>query len=201
MSQMGGWAILDYGLHFAADPTDYLRLGYASSLSSWALVNSGTKESGYGYWFPSPNNDGATGGGFMPEPLGRAWIGKTDDARRVVLQRRRGRRLLRARCGRTRRSSRAIRSSASIAYGGVLTRDGGMRSSVIPRDGLRVRFHVIRGDQRLHLELDHDGYAKEQPIVVADDLSRIQFTLENRTGGAHTTGLSIAGLPAGQGTR
>ena len=47
------------------------------------------------------------------------------------------------------------------------------------------------------MELDHDGFAKEQPIVVADDLSRIQFMLENRTGGAHQTGLSISGLPAG----
>src|SRR5262249_3699120 len=56
MSQMGGWSILDYGLNFAKDPTDYLRLGYASSLSSWALVNSGTEQSGYGYWFPSPPN-------------------------------------------------------------------------------------------------------------------------------------------------
>ena len=76
MSQLGGWSILDYGLNFAADPADYLRLGYASSLSSWALVNSGTEASGYGYWFPGKNNDGATGGGFMPEPMGRAWIGK-----------------------------------------------------------------------------------------------------------------------------
>ena len=49
----------------------------ASSLSSWALVNSGTKASGYGYWFPGEHNDGATGGGFMPEATGRAWIGKT----------------------------------------------------------------------------------------------------------------------------
>src|SRR6185436_14454279 len=63
---------------------------------------------------------------------------------------------------------------------------------------LRVRFHVMRGDQRAHLELDHDGFAKEQPIVVAEDLSRIQFTLENRTGGAHITGLTIAGLPPGE---
>jgi hypothetical protein len=31
-----------------------------------------------------------------------------------------------------------------------------------------VRFHVIRGDQRVHLTLDHDGFAKEQPIVVAE---------------------------------
>ncbi|HOV83167.1 MAG TPA: DUF5695 domain-containing protein, partial [Methanothrix sp.] len=29
---------------------DYLRLGYASYLSSWALVNSGRAETGYGYW-------------------------------------------------------------------------------------------------------------------------------------------------------
>ena len=112
MSQMGGWAILDYGLHFAADPTDYLRLGYASSLSSWALVNSGTQESGYGYWFPSTNNDGADrrrvhAGAARPRVDRQA-----DGARRVVLQRRGRRRLLPARSGRTPRSSRAIRRSA-----------------------------------------------------------------------------------------
>jgi hypothetical protein len=196
MSQMGGWSILDYGLNAAADPTEYLRLGYASSLSSWALVNSGTKESGYGAWFPSPGNDGATGGGFMPEAIGRAWIGK---------EMRRGAWYYSAEedvgyCA-------AIRTHATVvtrdpifgefAYGGVLAR-AGTSVSVIPRDGLRVRFHVIRGDQRLHLELDHDGFAKEQPVVVSDDLSRIQFTVENRTGGAHTTGLSIEGLPLGE---
>ncbi|HET7221203.1 MAG TPA: hypothetical protein VFJ02_24275, partial [Vicinamibacterales bacterium] len=76
MSQMGGWSILDYALRFATDPTDYLRLGYASSLSSWALVNSGTPETNYGYWFPGKANDGAAGGGFMPDAIGRAWIGK-----------------------------------------------------------------------------------------------------------------------------
>ena len=195
MSQMGGWSILDYGLHFAADPTDYLRLGYASSLSSWALVNSGTAESGYGYWFPSKANDGAAGGGFMPDPMGRAWIGK---------EMRRGAWYYSAEedVG----YAGALRSNATIvardpifgefAYDGVLTRDG--RSiKVLSRDGLRVRFHVIRDQQRLHLVLDHDAFAKDQPIVVADDLSRVAFTLENRTGRAHDTGLSLAGLPAG----
>ena len=195
MSQMGGWSILDYALHFAKDPTDHLRLGYASSLSSWALVNSGDAESGYGSWFPSRNNDGAAGGGFMPEAIGRAWIGKQVargawhySAEEDVSY-----------CA-------AIRTHATIvtkdpvfgefAYGGVLTRNGGA-VSVIPRDGLRVRFHVVRGEQRLHLALDHDGFAKEQPIVVSDSLDRIEFVLENRTGGAHTTGLSISGLPEG----
>jgi hypothetical protein len=204
MSQMGGWAILDHGLHFARDPTDYLRLGYAASLSSWALVNSGpstslgagTQQGGPGYWFPSPNNDGATGGGFMPEPLGRAWIGKTMargawyySAEEDV-----------GYCAAIRTHATILAQDpifGDVAYGGEVTRDG-KTFKVIPRDGLRVRFHVVRGDMRVHLILDHDGFAKEQPIVVAEDLSRIQFTLENRTGGAHTTGLSIAGLPAGE---
>jgi hypothetical protein len=196
MSQMGGWSILDYGLHFARDPTEYLRLGYASSLSSWALVNSGPQARGFGYWFPSENNDGATGGGFMPEPLGRAWIGKsmTRGAWYYSAEEDVG-------------YCAAIRTHATIlaqdpifgdvAYGGELTRVGKV-FKVIPRDGLRVRFHVVRGAQRAHLILDHDGFAREQPIVVAEDLSRIEFLLENRTGGAHTTGLSIAGLPAGE---
>ena len=195
MSQMGGWSILDYALNFATDPAEYLRLGYASSLSSWALVNSGTAESGYGYWFPSPNNDGAAGGGFMPEASGRAWIGKqvTRGAWHYSAEEDVGY------CG-------ALRAHATIltkdprfgefAYGGVSTRTASA-VSVIPRDGLRVRFHVVRDDQRLHLELDHDGFAKEQPIVVSDALDRIQFVVENRTGRTHETGLSIGGLPAG----
>jgi len=196
MSQMGGWSILDHGLNFAKDPTDYLRLGYASSLSSWALVNSGTEHTGYGYWFPGRNNDGATGGGFIPEAMGRGWIGK---------QMPRGAWYYSAEedvgyCAALRTHATIVARDpifGEIAYGGVLTRnESSIR--VIPRDGLRVRFHVIRDGQRLHMVLDHDGFAKEQPVVVADDLSRIQFTLENRAGRAHETGLSIAGLSAGE---
>ena len=132
----------------------------------------------------------------MPEPLGRAWIGK---------QMTRGAWFYSAEedvgyCAALRTHATILARDpifGDIAYGGAATRDG-QTFKVVPRDGLRVRFHVMRGDQRLHLELDHDGFAKDQPIVVNDDLSRIAFTLENRTGGAHTTGLSIAGLPAGQ---
>src|ERR1700679_392167 len=50
---------------------------FASAMSAWCLVNSGTAESGYGYWYPAKANDGATGGGFIPEAWGRGWIGKT----------------------------------------------------------------------------------------------------------------------------
>jgi uncharacterized protein DUF5695 len=195
MSPMGGWSILDHGLHFARDPTDYLRLGYASSLSAWALVNSGDAGSGHGYWFPSPRNDGAAGGGFVPEAMGRGWIGKAMprgawhySAEEDV-----------GYCAALRSHATVVARDpvfGELAYGGVLTRqDRGI--AVIPRDGLRVRFHVIRDQQRLHLVLDHDGFARERPIRVSDDLSLVELTLENRTGPAHSTGLTVAGLPAG----
>jgi hypothetical protein len=128
----------------------------------------------------------------MPEALGRAWIGKTMtrgawhySAEEDV-----------GYCAAIRTHATIVTRDpvlGEIAYGGILTR-AGAAVSVIPRDGLRVRFHVIRDAQRVHLELDHDGFAREQPIVVADDLSRIDFAVENRTGGAHTTRLSIEGL-------
>ena len=81
MAQMGGWAIQDYALNFAVDPVPYLRLGYASYLSSWALMNSGTAESNYGYWFPGKENDGGAGGGFEPRPWGVAWLGNKEMGR------------------------------------------------------------------------------------------------------------------------
>ena len=147
MSQLGGWSILDYALHFAEDPTDSLRLGYASSLSSWALVNSGTEASGYGQWFPGRNNDGATGGGFMPDAIGRGWIGKEVSrgawyysAEQDVSY-----------CGALRTHATIVtrdRVFGEYAYGGELTRKADT-VSVIPRDGLRTRLHVIRDDQRL----------------------------------------------------
>jgi hypothetical protein len=195
MSQMGGWSILDYALHFAKEPSSYLQLGYASSLSSWALVNSGTADSGYGYWFPGRNNDGATGGGFMPEVNGRAWIGKpvSRGAWHYSAEEDVGY------CGALRTHATIVTTDprfGEFAYGGVLTRTA-RNISVLPRDGLRVRFHVIRGDQRLHMELDHDGFAKEQAVVVSDSLDRIRFVVENRSGRGHETGLAIAGLPPG----
>jgi len=196
MSHLGGWGVLDHGLYFADNPTNYLRLGYASSLSAWSLVNSGTEESGYGYWYPDEENDGATGGGFVPEAWGRGWIGKQmprgawyysaeEDVGYVG----------------------ALRTHATIlthdplfgdtVYGGLLERKKDA-IEVISRDGLRSRFHVIRYGQRFHMILERDGFAREKPIVVSDNLHRIAFTLENRSGGAHESALTLAGLPEGK---
>ncbi len=195
MSHLGGWGVLDWGLHFSDKPADYLRLGYASALSAWCLVNSGTAESGYGYWYPNKANDGATGGGFIPEVWGRGWIGKTmprgawhysaeEDVGYVG----------------------SLRTLATVvvkdpvfgdyAYGGILTRAGNA-AQVIARDGLRMRLHVIRDGQRLHLLFDNDGFAAEQPVTIADDLRNISFRIENRAKRPHDAHLRISGMPSG----
>jgi hypothetical protein len=74
MAPMGGYGVLDYGLNYAKDPAPYVRLGYQSILSSWALMNAGNVGSNYGYWFPGAANDGGTGGGFEPASYGKTWL-------------------------------------------------------------------------------------------------------------------------------
>lgn len=85
MSQMGGWAVLDYGLNFASDPAPYLRLGYASYLSAWALMNTGTAESNYGYWYPGRGNDGGGWRRFRTIALRLDLAGATAPSRVLVL--------------------------------------------------------------------------------------------------------------------
>jgi hypothetical protein len=196
MAQMGGWAISDYALYDSPDPYPYLRLGYASYLSSWALLNSGTAESNFGYWFPGKENDGGAGGGFEPRPWGRAWLGNKEMGRgswwysgEIDLG-----------------FSGALRAAATIvaedpifgliAYGGDLHSERGV-TSVIPKDGLRSRFHVVRGEQRVHILLERDGFAKDKAISFDDLVSSIQFELENRGGESHETIAQISGLAPG----
>ena len=197
MAQMGGWAIEDYGLHYAQDPAAYLRLGYASYLSSWALLNTGTPDSSYGYWFPGKENDGGASGGFEPRPWGRAWLGNKEMGRgswwysgEIDLG-----------------FSGALRTAATvvsedpifglISYGGDLQREKDA-IRVVPKDGLRMRFHIIRGAQRIHMLLDRDGFAKDKAVTFENDGSAIAFELENRGGGEHETTLWISGLTAGR---
>jgi hypothetical protein len=196
MSQMGGWGILDYAYDYAADPAKYLRLGYPSYLSSFALINSGTAESNYGYWYPGKDNDGGASGGFEPRPWGRAWLGNKEMGRgpwwysgEIELG-----------------LSGALRDAATVvvddpvfgryAYGGTIARHGGV-TEVVPHDGLRERLHIFTGHQRAHLILDRDALAAGRPIRYDDALKHLHFTIENHANATHSTVVSLAGLPPG----
>ena len=202
MAAMGGWGILDYGINFAPEPFDWLQLGYASYLSSWCLMNTGRAETNYGYWFPGKENDGAAGWQFMSSKFGRAWMGAEvprgawhyDGEIDLGF-------------------GGALRTAATVitwdpifdwfAYGGVLQQDKDTLS-VIPRDGLRQRLAVVLPDQRIpwpgvmrfKIELDRDGFSPDLPIILDKRLSRISFTLENRTKDKHLTALRLSAHPS-----
>jgi hypothetical protein len=205
MAAMGGEGILDYGLSFAPRPYDWLQLGYASYLSSWALMNTGTPETNYGFWFPGIQNDGAAGWQFTSTKVGSAWMGSSFPG--GVTEPR----------GPWHYDGEidlgfggALRMAATVvtkdptfgwfAYGGAMV-DNGSELAINPRDGLRQRFAVVIPDRRLpfaedlarlRIALERDGFAVGGTIVMDKALGRIAFTVENRTGDAHATGVRIS---------
>lgn len=194
MSQMGGWAVLDYGLHFAADPAEYLRLGYASYLSAWALMNTGTPESGYGFWYPGAANDGGAGGGFEPAAYGTTWLGQPHHrgawyyASEIDL----------GYCGALRTAATILADDplfGRLCYGGTW-RAASDRLEVFPRDGPRRRFHARLGAGRLDLISDTDRFQADMALSLAADLSGIRFALESDNPAAHTATVRVSGLPS-----
>jgi len=185
-------------LHYDPRPAANLRLGYASFLSAWALMNTGDEASHYGFWAPGKNHDGAMGWGFQPRqhatewnqgmgPLGRgAWpvCGEADHG--LVA---------------------AIESACTVlfddplfglmAYGGDLTA-GGRVLRVIPRDGVRQRFCALVGTNRLELSLNRDGFARETTINLARDWASCSFEIENRASSTHELTLRVEGLLPGR---
>jgi hypothetical protein len=84
-----------------------------------------------------------------------------------------------------------------IALGGEVTQASAL-IGVVPRDGVRQRFHVVFGGRRLHLALDRDGFAAEQPVQVAPALDRFALVPECRSPSPHDAALSVEGLPPGR---
>jgi hypothetical protein len=208
MAAMGGSGVLDYGLNFAPDPLDWLQLGYASYLSSFALMNTGRPDTNYGFWFPGKDNDGAAGWQFMSTKVGNAWMGSSYPG--GVTEPR----------GPWHYDGEidlgfgsALRMAATVvtndpvfgwfAYGGT-TADSGAALSVVPRDGLRRRLDVVITDYRLpfkqdlsrvKIELERDGFAAESPVTIDKHLNTIAFTVENRTATSHTAAVRLSWPP------
>ena len=192
MSQMGGWSILDYALHFADDPADYIRLGFQSYLSSFALINSGTPQTNYGFWYPGKENDGASGWAFEPQKYASSWIQKPQG---------RGPWFYDGEIdlgfgGATRTAATVVTNDplfGLVAYCGDLKTDGGLYK-IIPRDGLRRKFYYRNKSQKIDLELQGDGFAKDKEIILDPSGKKIELTVENRGSDTHETDLVIRGL-------
>jgi len=189
MARMGGWSVLDYAIRFAEKPYDWLQLGYASYLAPYALMNTGTEESGYGYWFPGKERDGAMGWAFMESKTGRAWIRKDIDRGAWFYD------------GEADLGNGAIFRTAQtvltddplfgwIAYGGTVATV--KRSFLVePRDGVRARFSAVTTGRRFTIELERDGFAEGKEIEVDRSMKRVTFELENRSDDNHQTRMIV----------
>lgn len=189
MTQMGGWAILDYALRFAPEPEECLRLGYASILASWCLIHTGE---GYPWW-PHPDNLGAAGWAYNPL-YGPMWTmaniergvwpldGEIDSGFSGGL---------RAACSVLSRDS----AFGLTVYGGELTSRCGLHT-VRPMDGVRAAFHALHHlPGRLHAALSRDAFIR---VTVGETLDFLQMEIENLTGDSHQTNLSLRGLVSGR---
>ncbi|MDH6311667.1 hypothetical protein M2137_000426 [Parabacteroides sp. PFB2-10] len=189
MARMGGTSILDYGYRFADDPYEWLRLGYASYLGPYCVVNTGTPESNYGYWYPGKEKDGAMGQAFTSVKFGRPWIG-TEESRGPWRYCGEGDLGM---CAITRTAVAMLVDDPIFGWsimGGNLTEDS-KQFSVYPDDGTRTRFRIINDKIRLGLELNRDNWSATKPIIVNKNLRNMELTLENGTGNKHTTTLLV----------
>lgn len=189
MSQMGGWALLDYCLYYAEDPFSLLRLGYGSVLSSWALLNSGNKESDYGFFFPGKESDGAASGGFEPLPYGTTWLeqphasGAWYYSCEIDL----------GFCGALRGASTIFAGDpifGPIAYGGKLT-DSADGYEIVSEDGINRRFHIVIPSGRFHLTIENSRFDGNIPIFISKDFERIIIPLDEEASKKYCNDIKI----------
>ena len=189
MAKMGGWSILDYGINFAEKPSDWLQLGYASYLSSFALMNTGTAESNYGFWFPGKKNDGAMGWAFMDNKHGMAWMRKEVDRGAWFYD---GEADLGN--GAIFRMAQTVLSNDPlfgwVAYGGTM-RETKTGFFITPKDGVRNRFSLVAGDHRITVTLERDGFSATREISVSKNLRSLAMCLENRAGKDHNATITV----------
>lgn len=169
MARMGGWSVLDYGLRYADDPYDWIRLGYSSHLGPFGLVNAGDASSDYGYWYPGVDKDGAMGQAFSPTKFGGTWIG-TQEPRGPWRY-----------CGEGDLGMCAItRTACTILaddplfgwtlYGGELSvLDGVFR--FVPEDGVSQRIYLVSDARRIGITLDKGHWSSTDPVTVKADFS------------------------------
>ena len=173
MSQMGGWAVLDYALHHADRPFDYLRLGYGSAMSSWALLNSGDEASGYGFWFPGAAHDGAASGGFEPLFEGKTWLDQPHHGGAWTYSCEIDLGFCGyLRCARTILAEDPIFGTVCLGGAAEATGEGW---TIAPADGVERRFHYVAGNTLLHLTVDAGRLSR---IVLDPGAKTLRFELD-----------------------
>jgi hypothetical protein len=170
MTQLGGWALLEYAVYHAKDPAELLRLAYGSYLASWASVkHSSDAQPGAAGWV-FHNERGPDGMDVLDGEIGLGLYGALRAAASVVID---------------------DPLFGLTGYGCEVKRDKNRILHITPKDGLQRRIHIIPG---FHMELDRDCIKQ---CAVNRTFTACQFSLENITKTAHETTMKITGLNPG----
>ena len=196
MSQLGGWAILDYGLNDSKNIYDHINLGFASILSSWALFNSGKEEDNFGYWFKGKENDGAAGWAYEPKLNNKPWgvkqmgrgIWNVDGEIDMGL-------------GSSIDSLCTIfvddPNFGRVCYGGNL-KVYDDRYEVCPLDGVRNKFFCRLDGFFIDLTIKRDQFSDTEPIVIYRNLDHLEITINNTSKTEHNLEIKISGKNANE---
>lgn len=74
----------------------------------------------------------------------------------------------------------------------------GFTNQIVPLDGARRRFHAMLNTSTLHLVLDNDRFAANQPITCLNDQSLTAFQMESEVPSPHTATLHLTVSVSGQ---
>ena len=196
MTQMGGVALLDYAYRFSDRPDRYINYGYNSLLASWALMNTGTKKTDFGYWYRGEQNDGAVGWAFSPYQNSRTYMNYIKVGRAPW---RFDGEIDHGLTGGIHASGGYLLDDPDfglIGYGGNVRMDKDGTVSIIPFDGVRRQVRIMT-PVRFSVELMQDGFRKDYPITLRGT-EELSFCIENRSDKPHNTTIRAEGMPEGK---
>ena len=196
MTQMGGVALLDYAYRFSDRPDRYINYGYNSLLASWALMNTGTKKTDFGYWYRGEQNDGAVGWAFSPYQNSRTYMNYIKVGRAPW---RFDGEIDHGLTGGIHGSGVYLLDDPDfglIGYGGNVRMDKDGTVSIIPFDGVRRQVRIMT-PVRFSVELMQDGFRKDYPITLRGT-EELSFCIENRSDKPHNTTIRAEGMPEGK---
>ncbi len=192
MAQMGGWAVLDHALHDGLVPDATVRLGYASYLSAWALMNTGTAESNFGYWYPGAANDGGAGGGFEPAAHSSTWLGQPNHRGSWYYSSEEDLGF----CGALRCAATVVADDpifGRFCFGGLLRQEGDVLH-IAPKDGVRRRLNLRTLKSRIDLEVVGARFGEGFSVRWSPGLDRFDLLLEREATSSGQALLIVRGL-------
>lgn len=195
MSQMGGVALLDYAVRFSNKPYEYIRYGYNSLLSSWALMNTGTEDSNFGYWYPGKNKDGAAGWAFCIYQHSHPYMRYIDIGRGPW---RYDGEIDHGFTGGIHGAGIYIVQDpifGNICYGGKMTISSN-NYIVTPYDGAG-RYLAIPDANRFEIKLYNNGMSDTKEQIISTDLNKITLNIEKR-GESNEQRIFFKNLPKGK---